>query len=291
MPKINSFHIQGPTTSGKTYILKSIVDGLLNCETIRTEKSDSFCFGSCTDKSLIYTDKLWFSKENAELAKCVLEGSKVLVNVKHQSERLIERTPSLSTSNSDIWNVVPHEEQPLRHRMIIYRTTQKMDSLKEWGICKINPLMWLTIWREHIDSLINNTYKKSLIVTRKPKRSMVYTHDENDTLSPAKRIKKQSSIDEINEPESPELVSTPPSPSIPIYVASPSWVIPDSQETIDPSLLPKSVINSLMNDPFTENKCELDQDMQGQQCTQHGPNYYRSNSCKLFDENPINLKF
>lgn len=193
MPKINSFHVQGPTTSGKTYILKSIVDGLLNCGTIRTEKSDSFCFGSCTDKSLIYTDELWFSKENVELAKCVLEGSKVLVNVKHQAERLIERTPSLSTSNSDIWNVVPHEEQPLRHRMIIYRTTQKMESLKEWGICKINPLIWLTIWREHIDSLINNRYKKSLIVTRKPKRSMFYSHDENDTLSPAKRIKKQNS--------------------------------------------------------------------------------------------------
>lgn len=119
LPKINVFHIQGPTTSGKTYILKSIVDGLLNCGTIRTEKSDSFCFGSCADKSLIYTDELWFTKENVELAKCVLEGSKVLVNVKHQSERLIERTPSLSTSNSDIWNVVPHEEQPLRQNVYI----------------------------------------------------------------------------------------------------------------------------------------------------------------------------
>lgn len=45
----------GPTTSGKTYILKSIVDGLMNSGTIRTEKSDSFCFGSCADKSMIYT--------------------------------------------------------------------------------------------------------------------------------------------------------------------------------------------------------------------------------------------
>lgn len=149
LPKINSFHIQGPTTSGKTYVLKSIVDGLMNSGTIRTEKSDSFCFGSCADKSIIYTDELWFSKENVELAKCVLEGTKVLVNVKHQSERLIERTPCLSTSNTDIWNVVPHEEQPLLHRMIIYKTRARMDSLKEWGICKLNPLMWLTIWRDH----------------------------------------------------------------------------------------------------------------------------------------------
>lgn len=160
MPKINAFHLQGPTTSGKSYILKSVVDGLLNSGTIRTEKSDSFCFGSCADKSIIYTDELWFTKENVEQAKCVLEGTNVLVNVKHQNERLIERTPSLSTSNTNVWNVVPGEEQPLRHRMIIYKTTRKMDILKEWGICKINPLMWLTIWRPHIDSLLKIYTKK-----------------------------------------------------------------------------------------------------------------------------------
>lgn len=284
MPKINCFHVQGPTTSGKTYILKSIVDGLLNCGTIRTEKSDSFCFSSCTDKSLIYTDELWFSKENVELAKCVLEGSKVLVNVKHQSERLIERTPCLSTSNSDIWNVVPHEEEPLKHRMILYRTTQKMESLKEWGICKINPLMWLTIWREHINSLVNNTYKKSLIVTRKPKRSRIYSHDDSDTLSPAKRIKRIQDEHDKQPPESPILINTPPSPTQPYYLPSPSWVIPDSipdsEHEDTTNIITKKVLDSLMNDPFEE-KCALDYELDGQQCVIHGLDFYRDADCTL----------
>lgn len=280
IPKINAFHIQGPTTSGKTFILKSIVDGLLNCGTIRTEKSDSFCFGSCTDKSLIYTDELWFSKENVELAKCVLEGSKVLVNVKHQSERLIERTPCLSTSNNDIWNVVPHEEQPLRHRMIIYKTKQKMGDLKEWGICKINPLMWLTIWRDHINSLVNNTYKKSLIVKRKPKRSHLFEHDNIDTLSPNKSLKQDDEQptsphphDDNEETLSPDIIDTQPSP-VP-YVASPSWVIPDSyEEKINEQTLPSDVISTLINEELKE-KCILNSEQEGQECVNHGPNYYR----------------
>lgn len=102
---------------------------------------------------------------------------------------MIERTPSLSTSKTNVWNVVPGEEQPLRHRMIIYKTTRKMDILKEWGICKRNPLMWLTIWRPHIDSLLKNTYNKSLIIARKPKRSALFMQSALDTLSPNKRAK------------------------------------------------------------------------------------------------------
>lgn len=252
----------------------------MNSGTIRTEKSDSFCFGSCADKSIIYTDELWFSKENVEQAKCILEGTKVLVNVKHQSERLIERTPVLSTSNSDIWNVVPHEEEPLKHRMIIYKTRGIMENHKEWSICKINPLMWLTIWREHIDSVLKNTYMKSLIVTRKPKRSSTYSHKAIDTLSPAKRLKTNTTEDIIEITpstilsQSQELFTTPQ--PIDEYVASPSWVIPDTPEE-EQNSIPKNFLQSLLNDPFVEPQCKFDENQPAQCCVNHGTNFHLCN--------------
>lgn len=138
--------------------------------------------------------------------------------------------------------------------------------------------MWLTIWREHIDSVIKNTYMKSLIVTRKPKRSLEYSHKAIDTLSPAKRI-QISTTDEIVEitpsdelSQSPELIQTP-SPVVE-YNASPSWVIPNTQD-LTHSNIPKSVIESLVNDPFTYEKCELDGSENGQSCIIHGANYNR----------------
>lgn len=154
-----------------------------------------------------------------------------------------------------------------------------MEALREWGICKINPLMWLTIWREHIDSLINNTYKKSLIVTRKPKRSHTYTHEDLDTLSPNKRVKRDI-IEEISDSEETlePSIETPPSPCP--YVASPSWVIPDSQDNPVQNILPHDVLNSLLNDPFTE--CKFDEEEAGQKCINQGADCFRSNSCTLF---------
>lgn len=115
-PKINGLHITGVSNSGKSYVLRSIRNGLMNCGRMRCQASDNFTYGSCVDKTLIYTDELWFTPQDVEEGKCILEGTETYVNVKHQSERLLKRTPSLSTSNDDPWRHVPrgkrsHEQQ------------------------------------------------------------------------------------------------------------------------------------------------------------------------------------
>lgn len=93
-PKINGLHITGVSNSGKSYVLRSIQNRLMRCQA-----SDNFTYGSCVDKTLIYTDELWFTPQNVEEGKCILEGTETYVNVKYQSERLLRRTPSMSTSN------------------------------------------------------------------------------------------------------------------------------------------------------------------------------------------------
>ncbi|CAE1233597.1 unnamed protein product [Acanthosepion pharaonis] len=111
---------------------------------------------------MIYTDEMWFTPQNVEEAKCILEGTETYVNVKHQNERLLRRTPFISTSNSEPWKVVLHEKEAILNRMYHYTTTRSMPRLEKWGKVELNPLMWLTVWKRHIDKYANNEYHEIL---------------------------------------------------------------------------------------------------------------------------------
>lgn len=186
-PKINGLHITGVSNSGKSYILRSIRNGLMNCGRMRCQASDNFTYGSCVDKTLIYTDELWFTPQNIEEGKCILEGTETYVNVKHQNERLLKRTPSLSTSN-DPWRHVQAERKAMENRMFLFTTYVPMKELKEWGTIELNPIMWLTIWRKCIDDYINKQYiPKTDNSHGEPKRSTKYNEIDTDAISPRKR--------------------------------------------------------------------------------------------------------
>lgn len=157
-PKINSLHITGVSDSGKSYILRSIKNGLMNCGRMRCQASDNFTFGSCVDKTLIYTDEIWFTSSTIEEAKCILEGTETYVNVKHQNERILRRTLCISTSNVKPWRHVLGDKQTLLNRMHYYETRRSMHTLKEWGKIELNPIMCLTIWKRHINAYINNEH-------------------------------------------------------------------------------------------------------------------------------------
>lgn len=190
--KINGFHITGPSNSVKSYILRSIKNGLMNCGRMRCQASDNFTFGSCVDKSLIFTEEMWFTPQNIEEAKCILEGADTYVNVKHQQERILKRTPCISTSNKDPWRHVAAERQTMENRIFSYTTKRTMPQLKQWGVIELNPLMWLTIWRTHIEQYINNSYNVVETNTQtQPKRSKRYSFTQTDQDSPKRRKKKQ----------------------------------------------------------------------------------------------------
>lgn len=173
--KKNGFHITGPSNSGKSYVLRSVRNGLMNCGRMRCQASDNFTFGSCVDKTLIYTDEMWFTPQNVEEGKCILEGTMTAVNVKQQAERYLERTPSLSTSNDDPWRHVPQERTAMNNRMFIYETKRPMPQLKGWGVKELNPTMWLTVWRQHVIDYI----EKNTISRRRRRRQRNQQHRRN----------------------------------------------------------------------------------------------------------------
>lgn len=115
-------------------------------------------FGLCVDKMLIYTDEMWFPPQNIEEAKCILEGTWTCVKVKHQPEKLIKRTPSLTTSNCKPWKVILHEKDAILNRIHHYKTSRPMPQLKEWGQIELDLLMWIRFWQKLIDRYSTNTY-------------------------------------------------------------------------------------------------------------------------------------
>lgn len=88
--------------------------------------SDNFTFGSCIDKTLIYTDEMWFTPQNVEESKCILECTETYVNVKHQAERLLKRTPCLSTSNDNPCRHVMDGVETMKNRLHIFTTRRPM---------------------------------------------------------------------------------------------------------------------------------------------------------------------
>lgn len=111
-PKIKGLHITSVSNSGKSYILRSIRNGLMNCDRMRCQASNNFTFGSCVKKTLIYTEKMCLTPQNVEEGKCILEGTESYVNIKHQVERLLKRMPCLSTSNCKPWKVIMNKKRP-----------------------------------------------------------------------------------------------------------------------------------------------------------------------------------
>lgn len=206
--KINCFHITGVSNSGKSYVPRSLRNGLMNCGRMRCQASDSFTFGTCVDKTLIYTDEMWFTPQNVEEAKCILEGTETYVNVKHQNERLLRRTPCISTSNNEPWKVVLQEREAIMNRMYHYETTRPMPQLKRWGVIELNPVMWLTVWKRQIDKFANNEYHKLVNDEDKPSPPEAKTlqYEEWDNMSPKNRkrinrVKRNLTRELMDEPE------------------------------------------------------------------------------------------
>lgn len=142
---------------------------------------------------------MWFTPQNVEEGKCILEGTETFINIKHQNERLLKRTPSLSTSNEDPWRHVMGEAQTLS-RLFLFVTKRPMQQLLQCGSIEPNPVMWLSIWRDHIDNYIHNRIDTEYVCEKSmPKISTKYTYSRMDSDSPAKKRSRDRARKNLNK--------------------------------------------------------------------------------------------
>lgn len=92
------------------------------------------------------------------------------------------------TSNDDPWRHVQGEAEAMNNRVFLFRTYIPMPQLQEWGSIELNPIMWLTIWKEYIDKFVRDEYKSEHVKKHKlPQESGKYRENDTDMYSPAKK--------------------------------------------------------------------------------------------------------
>lgn len=102
MSKINSLHITGVSNLGKSYVLRSIRNGLMNCGRMRCQVSDNFTFGSCVDKTLVYTDEMHPRRDGDICQRETSKREAAKKNAVHlnQQQRAVESGTTRERSNT-----------------------------------------------------------------------------------------------------------------------------------------------------------------------------------------------
>ncbi|KAK9708012.1 Parvovirus non-structural protein NS1 [Popillia japonica] len=110
-----------PPSSGKTYFVRFVSSFFLSIGQVRNfNRNDSFPLNDCTDKRILVWDEPNYTRENLETIKMLFSGDNTPANVKYENQVVIEKTPLLITTNTDVF---PTSED-FNKRMVRYRWTQ-----------------------------------------------------------------------------------------------------------------------------------------------------------------------
>ncbi len=150
-PKINTFLIIGPPSSGKTYFVKTLLSLSWKYGQIRNNKKggDSFTFqdgiGTRVNE---WNECLLMGKEEVETCKMVWEGATTPVNVKYKTGQRLQRTPLFITCNNTPWRMCQNESRAFKDRCYEHHWSRQ-EWLKEMTMYP-HPLLWLHLLN-HID--------------------------------------------------------------------------------------------------------------------------------------------
>jgi hypothetical protein len=145
-PKKNTFILEGPSNSGKSYLIRSlfrIFDNIVG--EIHAATQNQFTFQDCVGKCLIVAEEFSIIPELADQLKLVMEGSECKVAVKHMPDLYISRTPLVCTTNNSVTQWLHGNDKVAIINRIYLHQTKSCEGLKE--IQKpLNPRMWVDLY-------------------------------------------------------------------------------------------------------------------------------------------------
>ncbi|KAK9700609.1 Parvovirus non-structural protein NS1 [Popillia japonica] len=89
-------------------------------QSVKRKRNDSFPLNDCTDKRILVWDEPNYTRENLETIKMLFSGDNTPANVKYENQVVIEKTPLLITTNTDVFPT----SDDFNKRMVRYRWTQ-----------------------------------------------------------------------------------------------------------------------------------------------------------------------
>lgn len=124
IPKVNTFLIISPPSAGKTYLINSLAKNFWPLGLVQNHVKGGGDFhwqDAVGCRFNLWNECLLMGESFIEQAKAVWEGDAVSVNVKHEKQKTLKRTPLFITCNKDPWSFTPASKQAFLDRCIIYR--------------------------------------------------------------------------------------------------------------------------------------------------------------------------
>lgn len=90
--KKGGFYIQGPTNSGKSFVLQAVIDLFVVVEIFKPKKGYVFNFDNCCGKQIILADEFWFDPSDTptvETMKELLCGNTTSIVVKNRGQQCV----------------------------------------------------------------------------------------------------------------------------------------------------------------------------------------------------------
>lgn len=148
VPKVNTFCLVGEASSGKSYIIRSLLPYYTYWGESHGENNNvTFMWQGLIDCSIGIMEECLITQAMADHAKLILEGAQTMVKVKCKQDQVLAPLPILITSNQDPWMNCSSHKQALMDRMYYYRT-RSMPELK--AIKKaLHPNIWYDLFKVH----------------------------------------------------------------------------------------------------------------------------------------------
>lgn len=153
IPKKNSIFILSAPNAGKNFFFDAVIHYCINFGQMGNfNKYHNFPLMECVDKRIILWNEPCMEPSAAETLKCILGGDTCNAKVKYQGDAVINRTPVIILSNSDIFP----KSEAFRSRMFKF-DWRPANFLKHYTL-KPNPLAVFHLFNHYITNKNFNQY-------------------------------------------------------------------------------------------------------------------------------------
>lgn len=174
--KVNTFVLEGPTGTGKTLTLQSLLKNLNTATVTRSGDANQFHFQNLLYKNMAILEEPRISQATVEEYELLLEGAEFEINVKNRDMQLLARKPIFISTIRDIGYWVPQtDSDALKARTKTYQLTHEIKGFgdrppTQYQLTQppgtIKPADWLHIYdknKEAIDNYVRvSTHKQEM---------------------------------------------------------------------------------------------------------------------------------
>ena len=176
----------GPSNSGKTMMLiqplSLLVSNVGRIPSLNAA-ANNFVWQDCLNTNMICIDECVIQPGSFEEAKQIFAGEDTSINVKHQPQAVLKRTPIIACTNRQPWVFAPNERDALLNRMYMYQTTRPFDQLADYAQYSLSPKVYTLLFAWYSKGVLNERWNRFIEDSRSIEASYNELYAEYDNIT------------------------------------------------------------------------------------------------------------